>query len=481
MRKTLFTLLALLGAFVAVEASKHFVMLDKVVAVVGNSSILYSEVEQVANQLVEARRAEGYTSDRDPKNEALEQLMMQKLLYNQALIDSVEVSQADIVQRVEARIEQMTSEAGSVVELEKKSHMPIYHIRELIRRQFEEQAYATAMQQNVIGKVRVVPGEVEQFYNSTDKENLPVIAEQYVYAHITKYPAGMDAAKRRTRERLLDMRERIVTGKAQFATLARMYSVDGAAIRGGELEPTTLNGWVKPFADAVEELKPGQVSEIVETQFGLHIVQMIDKRGSLYHCRHIVLRPTYTTEEIVAPMLELDSIANLIRKDSLTFEAAALKHSDDKHSRQNGGIVTNHDLLEHYSAFDAKLTATKFLKEDFGIGGGKSIDDYNAIRHMKKGDISQAFRTSDMNGNEMCKIVKLVDVIPSHKASLDEDYLRLEQIALENKQQKVFQEWLDAKIASMYVHIAPEFRSGEFLNKSWVKDNAQQVKVVSVK
>ena len=469
MKKVLITALAVVLAGAGIYAQKRFVMLDKVVAVVGNSSILHSEVEQTAQQLVEARRAEGYTSDRDPKSEALEQLMMQKLLYNQALIDSVEVSTGDIVQRVEAQVQSMTDEAGSVVELERKSHMPIYHIRELVRRQVEEQTYASAMQNDVIGKVKVVPGEVEAFYNSTNKEDLPIIAEQYVYAHITKYPKGMEAAKRRTRERLLDMRERIVTGKAQFATLARMYSIDGAAIRGGELEPTTLNGWVKPFADAVEELKPGQVSEVVETQFGLHIIQMIDKRGNLYHCRHIVLRPTYTTDEIVAPMLELDSIANLIRKDSLTFEAAALAHSDDKHSKQNGGIVTNHDLLEHYSAFDAKLTATKFLKEDFGVGGGKSIDDYNTIRYMKVGDISTAFRTSDMNGNEMCKIIKLVDIIPSNKATLDEYYLRLEQIALQENQQKVFQQWLDKKIESMYVYISPEYRNGDFLNKSWVK------------
>lgn len=470
MKKILLTVAAVVLTIVGLQAAKRFVMLDKVVAVVGNSSILYSDVEQVANNLVEARRAEGYTSDRDPKNEALEQLLMQKLLYNQALIDSVEVNKADILQRVEARVQQLTDEAGSVVQLEKKNHMPIYHIRELLRRQMEEQAYATAMQQNVISKVTVIPGEVERFYHNMDKEELPIIAEQYVYAHITKYPEGMDAAKRRTRERLLDMRERIVTGKAQFATLARMYSVDGAAIRGGELEPTTLNGWVKPFADAVEELKPGQVSEVVETQFGLHIIQLIDKRGEMYHCRHIVLRPTYTTEEIVGPLLKLDSLANLIRKDSLTFEKAALQHSDDKHSRQNGGIVTNHDLLEHYSAFDAKLTATKFLKEDFGIGGGKSIDDYNAIRHMQPGDISAAFRSSDMNGNELCKIVKLVEVIPSHTATLDNDYLRLEQLALEDKQHKTFQEWLSAKIESMYIHIAPEFREGEFINKNWVKE-----------
>lgn len=470
MKRTLLTVLALLATMAGV-AQKRFVMLDKVVAVVGNSSIMHSDVESVAKQLVEQRRAAGYTSDRDPKNEALEQLLMQKLLYNQALIDSVSINTADVLQRVEARVQTLvdTEGNGSVTELERKHHMPIYHMREQLRRQIEEQTYASTMQQEVISKTRVVPGEVERFYRNFDKDSLPIIAEQYTYAHITKFPKGMDAAKRRTRERLLDMRERIVTGKAKFATLARMYSVDGAAIRGGELEPSQLAGFVKPFADALSELKPGQVSEVVETQFGFHLIQLIDRNGSMYHCRHILLRPTYTTEELIAPMQELDSIANLIRKDSLSFEAAAAAHSDDKHSKMNGGVVTNHDMLEHYSAFDAKLTATKFLKEDFGVGGGKSIDDYNKIRHMKEGDISEAYRTTDLNGNDICKIIKLVKIYPAHNATLEDDYLQLEQIALQQKQQKDFQEWLGKKIDGMYVYIDPEYREGEWENPKWVK------------
>ena len=189
----------------------------------------------------------------------------------------------------------------------------------------------------------------------------------------------------------------------------------------------------------------------------------------MYHCRHILLRPTYSTEEITAPLLKLDSIAGVIRADSISFEKAAAQFSDDKYSKMNGGIVSNHDLLERYSAFDAKLTATKFLKEDFGIGGGKSIDDYNAIRRLKVGEISPAYRTSDLMGNDLCKIVKLVEIIPAHAASLDEDYLRLEQMALSDKQQKAFKEWLDRKIDAMYVYIAPEFRDGEFENRKWVE------------
>ncbi len=451
------------------SAEKRVVMLDKVVAVVGSSSILHSDVEFLARQILAERRSEGYTSDRDPKNEALENLLMQKLLYNQALIDSVQINTADVLQRVESQIQAMVEEEGSITALEQKHHMAIYHLREMLRQRFEEQAYATAMQQEIVGKVSVVPGEVERFYNRIDKDSLPIIAEQYVYAHITKFPDGIDAAKLRARERLLEMRERIVTGKTRFATLARMYSVDGSAIRGGELEPMALAGFVKPFADALAELKPGQVSEVVETEFGFHLIQLIDKKGQLYHCRHILLRPTYTTEEILAPMHMLDSLADMIRRDSVTFEAAALKHSDDKYSKQNGGIVSNHDLLERYSAFDAKLTATKFLREDFGAGGGKSIDDYNAIRSLEKGGVSSAFRTTDLMGNDLCKIVKLVDVIPAHNASLAEDYLRLEQMALTEKQSREFQKWLAKRIDAMYVYIEPEYREGEFNNRNWVK------------
>ena len=469
MKKIVSILICTLVVVSAVVAEKRFVMLDKVVAVVGNSSINHSDVRQYAKQILEQRRAEGYTSDRSPQSEALENLLMQKLLYNQALLDSVEINNGEVAQRVEQQVQSMIEREGSLTALERKSHMAIYHIRDLIRRQLEEQSYAQAMQQTIVSKTKIVPGEVERYYGSIDKDSLPIIAEQYMYAQITMFPKNLKDAKLRTRERLIEMRERIVTGKTRFATLARMYSVDGSAIQGGELEPAPLAGFVKPFADALEELKPGQVSEVVETEFGFHLIQLIDRQGQLYHCRHILIRPTYTMDEIVAPMRDLDSIVRLIKCDSLSFEEAAKKHSDDKYSKMNGGVVTNHDLLERYSAYDAKLTATKFLKEDFGAMGGKSIDDYNAIRRLKEGEISEPFRSSDMMGNELVKVVKLLKVIPSHNASLDEDYLRLEQMALSAKQEREFKEWLNKKIAAMYIYIAPEFRSAEFENKNWVK------------
>ena len=245
-------LLALL--FAGALAQKRQVMLDKVVAVVGGSSILYSEVADYARQLTEQRRQEGYTSDRDPMNEALEALMTQKLLYNQGQIDSVQVNDADIMSRVEDQVQQMIDMEGSIPALEAKHHMPIFNIREIMRQRYEEQAYAQSMQSEVMNKVSVIPGEVERFYKSISKDSLPTIADQYVYAQITKFPKSMTAAKQRTRERLLDMRERVITGGAKFENLARMYSQDGTAMRGGEMDPSPLASRDPTFAAALEPL-----------------------------------------------------------------------------------------------------------------------------------------------------------------------------------------------------------------------------------
>ena len=449
-------------------AQERQVMLDKVVAVVGSSSILYSEVESYANQLVQQRREAGYTSDRDPMNESLEALLTQKLLYNQALIDSVEINQGAIVSAVEEQVQQMIDMEGSISKLEARHHMPIFNIREIMRQRYEEQNYAQEMQRTVVSKVSVIPGEVERYYKSISKDSLPVIADQLVYAQITKFPKSMTAAKQRTRERLVDMRERVISGQAKFENLARMYSQDGTAMRGGEMDPTPLAQLDQAFAKALEALKPGQVSEVVESQYGFHIIQLLDRHGQLYHFRHILLRPVYTSEELGESLDLLDSLANQIRIDSISFEKAALEYSDDASSKMNGGIVSNHDILEQYSPMDAaSLTVTKFLKEDFGRF--KSLEDYNALMRLKPGEVSSAFLAEDMLGNQMAKIVKLVEVIPTHTASLNDDYLRLEEMALADKQERAFGDWLPKKIDAMYVYIIPEFRDGEFENKHWVK------------
>ena len=455
---------------VAGAAAQKQVMLDKVVAVVGGSSILYSEVSDYARRLVEQRRAEGYTSDRDPMNEALEGLLLQKLLYNQGQIDSVQVNLPEIQNRIEEDVQAMIEEEGSILKLETKYHMAVFNIREMLRQRYEEQAYAQSMHAEVTGKVTVVPGEVERFYKRIDKDSLPIIPEQYVYAQITLFPKSIVEAKRRARERLLELRERAITGQTRFDMLARMYSMDGSAMQGGEIEPLPLQALYQPYADALADLKPGQISEVVETQAGLHIIQLIDKKGNLYHSRHILLRPVYTDEELLEPIRTLDSIADLIRKDSMTFERAAQLFSDDASSKMNGGLVSNHDILDRAGVSDVRYTQTKFLKEDFADDGmHKSYADYVAISKLKPGEVSDAFSARDIMGNQLSKIVKLVEVIPPHKASLNEDYLRLEQMALQAKQEQVFRSWLDKRIDGIYVFIDPEFRNGEFENKRWVK------------
>ncbi|MBO5687291.1 MAG: peptidylprolyl isomerase [Alistipes sp.] len=450
-------------------AQKRQVLLDRVVAVVGGSAILYSEVEDNAATLVQQRREQGYTSDRDPMNESLEMLMRQKLLYSQALIDSIDVY-SDINSYVEEQLQSMITEAGSIAELEAREHMPVFNFRELLRQQVVEQEYARTMQQTVVSDVKVSPGEVEQYFNSLKEEELPLVPEQYVYAQIVRYPASQEDAKRRTRERLMEMRERIISGKSTMAVLARTYSVDpGTAMRGGEMPAGPLEELVAPYADALEKLKPGQVSEVVETDYGFHIIELLEEpKNGLYHSRHILLRPTYTAEELNQPISFLDSLANLIRQDSITFEAAALEHSEDKLTKMNGGLVTNHDLLMSSPSYaNVKYSATKFRREDFG--DGKSLQDYSNIIRMKVGDVSPAYMAQDLRQNQQAKIIKLLEIIPTHTASLEEDYATIEEMALSQKQQKIFDEWMREKIDGLYVYIAPDFREGEFEYPNWVK------------
>ena len=467
LKKSLLLLVAAALCLTVAFAQKRQVMLDKVVAVVGASSILHSEVSEYARQLIEQRRAEGYTSDRDPMNEALEAIMTQKLLYHQGQIDSVSVSEGDILSRVEDQVQMMISENGSIHELETAYHMPIFNIREMLQQRMREQAFAQSMRYEVESKVTIIPGEVEHFYKTTSQDSLPMIAEQYVYAHITKFPKSITEAKQRTKERLLEMRQRIISGEAKFANLARMYSQDGTAMRGGEMDPTPLSGLDAAFADALEQMRIGQISEVVESQFGFHIIELLGKQGHLYHFRHIILKPSYTAEELSESLSTLDSLATLIRADSITFEQAALEHSDDKTSKMNGGIVSNQAILERYQAYDAKLTVTKFLREDFAQFN--ALDDYNRLIMMKPGEISNSFLTTDVMQDQLAKIVKLVKVIPTHRASLADDYLRLEEMALQAKKERIFNEWLTDKIEGMYVYIDPEFRNGEFENKHWVR------------
>jgi len=460
MKKTILTFSALL--LLSFSAAAQQVIADEVVAVVGNSAILYSDVVDYSQQIIQQRREKGYTSDRDAKSEALEGLLMQKLLYNQALIDSVAINNDAVAQNVEQRVEAMTKEAGSIAALEASYNKPIFEIKADMRQQVEESQYAQSMQSTIVHKVTITPGEVEKYYNSLRTDMLPIIPDQYVYAQITKLPSSTVAAKQRTRERLLEMRERIIGG-ARFDMLARMYSEDTAsALRGGEMDFMPLEGFVKPFSEALAKLQPDQISGVVETEYGFHLIQLIEKKGNQYKCRHILLRPSFTDEEIMHDLVKLDSLAGVIREGKISFEKAALENSDDKYSKQNGGLVTNHEMLELYGANDTSYSRTAFYKEDLGR-------DYPYMRNLKPGEISNAFQSTDMRGNTLCKIIKLLEIIPSHTAGLSKDYIQIEEIALQDKQQREFNKWLKGKIDAMYIKIDPSMDTSEFENKAWIK------------
>ena len=432
---------------------------DKVAAVVGNSAILYSELCEAADYLEQEQRAQGYTPDKDPMIQSLEFLLTQKVLYNQALIDSVQISMESVMARTDQYMSMMEEQAGSVAALEEQLGQPSFAIRQRMKERFEEQEYARAMRQEIDGKVTVTPGEVERFYRQHDKDEFPIVPQQYVYAQIVRFPTSSTAAKQRVREQLLDMRERIING-TRFDLLARMYSIDATAMRGGDLGWMPLQAWVQPFADAVEKLQPGQISEVVETEFGFHIIELLEKKGDKYHARHIVLRPVYTPDELAADGRFLDSLAQQIRDGKITFEEAALQYSDDKYSRQNGGVVSDSEQLEQQGT--GELPKSKFMREELQ-------NEYPALSQLKVGEISPSLQSYDGYGNVLNKIVKLIAIIPAHTANLSEDYTEIESLALQAKREEEFQKWLNSKIDGLYVRIEPEFRDADFDNKNWVK------------
>lgn len=438
---------------------------DKVVAVVGNSAIFYSDVLEAGKVVTENRLKYKIPSTRSSEDEALEMLMMRKLLYNQALIDSVTINNDYLNQLVEAELMEKVQQAGSIGALEALEGRAMYDIRAGIKQNYEEELYANSMRFTVIQNVRITPGEVERSYNKMDKNTLPIVPEQYIYSQITKYPGNTTGAKQRTRESLLEMRERIIKGE-RFDMLARMYSVDpSTAMRGGESDFINIDMLYKPFADELAKLQPGQVSEVVETPDGFHIIEKLHQKGNMYKYRQILLKPTFTEEELVEADHLLDSLAGQIREGKMTFEKAAQEYSDDKYSKENGGIVTNHEAIEVYmgNSPDVSRSSTKFMREQLMVA-----DSY-ALAALKEGEISNSYRSYDMRGNQLSKIVRVEQIIPAHAANLNDDYTILEENALEEKQMELFNKWMAQKIETMYIKLADEYRDAQFEHKGWIK------------
>ncbi len=455
-----------------VQAQKMTV--DKVVARVGNSAILYSDVEEAERGLDEQYKAAGLTPERDLFYEALEGLMERKLAYNQALIDSLTIDESAAVAEAGEVLGARIAAAGGISNLEKEHNTTVYDIQKTIEQQMREMYYFDAMQYEVMGgsKVKITPGEVEMFFAKFPADSIPTIPEQYMYGQITRFPANMAQAKEAVRERLMGLRSQVMDGSSKFETLARLYSEDsgaeGTAIKGGLLPPFELEQMDPAWQVAVERLRPGQISEVVETEYGLQIIQLDGMEDGKYVLRYIPMRPKYSTEDLAVGARFLDSLARVIRADSISFEAAARKFSQDAASRENGGIATNTEYLQITQGGRAAggQMMFKFKKDDFTY----NVRDYIELSELKPGEVSDSFSARDLKGNELSKIVKLIEVFPTHEANMADDYLLLEQAAMNAKREEVYQKWLDDSIAHTYIYIDPAYRDQtKWKNRRWLE------------
>ena len=316
-----------------------------------------------------------------------------------------------------------------------------------------EQNLVQEMQRTVAGSItEVTPKEVQQYYRNTPKDSLPVIPTQYQYSQIVLYP-DVEKANMAVRERLLEFRQRILDGE-KFSLLATLYSEDpGSAMRGGELGMSSRSIFWPAFSDAAMALKEGQVSPIVETPDGFHLIQLIAKNGDMFNARHILLRPRYTAEDRDSAFTRLDSMRNVVLEDSLTFQQAAWRFSQDFKSRTNGGLVADPN------------TGAPFFEVD-----QLKPQDYAAVQNLEPGQISEPIESLDnegRSGNVVYKIVRLDKVIPAHTATFESDYNDLLSLVEITKQNEAINKFIDDKIQTSYIIIDPLFGDCDFNRKGW--------------
>ena len=423
--------------------------MDQIVAVVGDNVVLQSDVE---NQVLQIR-AQGSLTPRDQlRCEVMEDLLAQKLLLNQAQVDSIEITQGQVELELERRLAMFISQVGSEEDLEEYYNKSILEIKDDFRDLVRNQLLTQQMQQQIAGELTITPSEVKDFYNSIPKDSLPLINSQTKISQIVKNPPFKEQTKFEVRERLLELRRRVIEGES-FATLAVLYSDDpGSAPRGGELGFRNRSDFAAKFSDAAFSLKENTVSPIIETDFGFHIIQLIARRNDQVNVRHILLRPKIRPEEIMEAINFLDSLADVIRRDSISFERAAMIHSNDEYSNVNGGTVIN--PVTGDNNFEMEHLHPSVVQ---------------AIRDMKIGEISSAFQSIDESGNQIFKIVKLDSRTNPHRANLKDDYSIMQEVAKANKQQDEFMNWIAKKQKLTYIRINPPFRTCQFASDGWIK------------
>ena len=443
---------ALAFAAVALTASAQKYsdgVVDKTIAVVGNEMIMISDLEEEVAMM----KAYGMMSDKKGRCEILEEMMASKLFLMQARIDSLAVNNDMVEGELSNRLDMLKTNLGGEEEVVKQFGKPIYKLRQEWREAIEDQTLTQQMQQEIASKIpELTPYDVQQYIDRTDPADLPMVPIKYQLSQICIYP-DREAANLAVKERLLAIRERIINGE-KFSTLARLYSQDpGSSRKGGELGMASKSIFWPAFSDAAMSLKPGVVSQIVETPDGFHIIEVIEKKGDMFNARHILLKPEYSSEDREKGFHVLDSLRTELANDAVTFELAARFYSEDPATRTNGGQMADPNTGSSYYEIDQ-------LKPQ----------DYAAIKNLKEGEISEPFESLDnegRDGNLVYKIIKVDKIIPAHPASFSNDYTLLLQQAKQELQMKAIDDFIDSKIKDTYIVIDPIFGDCDFERPGW--------------
>ena len=435
------------GVFIA----NSQVLVESVAAIVGNEVIYLSDLE---NAISDLRRNGNKTPVDQLKCSVFQELLVSKLFMDQARIDSIKVTDDAVEGDLNMRMNDAIRTAGSEEALVAYFKKSMIEIKRDIKKTLLEQQVVGEVQSKISKNLTITPAALKKFYNSLPKDSLPVVPAKYELSIIQIDPPDNEDNKAEARQKLLDIRSQILAGKS-FNVLAIMYSEDTESAKtGGEIGFRVRGELEKPYADAAFSLTKNTVSKIVESKYGFHIIQLIDRKGDMVNTRHILIRPKVKPEQSKTAMTKLDSLANLIRIDSIKFEKAALRFSTHKDSRINGGKLVS---------TNPSSRITWFTLEEL------NHEMYIKVREMKVGEISDPFKTTDENNNEVFRIVKLDNILPAHSANLKDDYQNLYDAALVKERAQVFDRWVKNKIGITYIKISEEFKGCDFLQKGWLK------------
>lgn len=422
--------------------------IDQIVAVIGQNIILKSDVESIYLQ----NQAQGITSDGDMKCDIMENLLVDKLMVSEAELDStIIVTDNQINQQLDARIDYFVQHLGSEEAVEQYFKKPIIQLKAELQDVIRNEIYSSQMKQKLMNTIKITPSEVRYYYKNLPEDEKPKVNTQYKYAQITAIPRIKEKEENRIKKELRDIKKRVEDGE-NFAMFAVMYSEGPSASNGGDLGYFGKAQMDPAFSQAAFNLKPSQVSNVVKSDFGYHIIQMIDRKGEKIHCRHIIMKPKIDTDTKEMLLSKMDSIVNNIRKGDATFEETAMRFSDDKNSRNNGGIVINPQTM-----------SSQFAAEDLPPTESKVLTKLNI------GEISNPFVSIDEKQRYIIQVVKLIDKIDAHTANLTEDYPMVSDMFLQKKQEEAIENFISERQSKTYIHIDDTYATCEFKFKNWVK------------